>query len=148
MTWLTRYPHAETTVESFFYWSKEHYGEGKPVISVTQVGIVRPDGAHRVPGVLIAGKQIFASHYLEGALGVTAIVRDPTTGTSYLAYVNRSQVDLLRGWLGRLMRGALEDRLERQAPSIIRGLRERLESGVPPAGTADPFVNESQPRAR
>jgi hypothetical protein len=148
VTWLTGYPRAETTVESFFYWSKEHYGEGKPVISVTQVGIVRPDAVAGVPGVLIAGKQIFASHYLEGALGLTAIVRDPTTGTSYLAYVNRAQVDLLRGWFGRFMRGALEDRLERQAPSIIRGLRARLESGVPSATPADPFASESLSRAR
>jgi hypothetical protein len=141
MTWLTRYPRADTTVESFLYWSKEHYGEGKPVISVTHVGIVRPDGDSRVPGVLIAGKQIFATHYLESALGLTVIVRDPTTGTSYLAYLNRSQVDFLRGWFGRLMRGTVEGRLERQAPLIVRGLRARLESGIPAARPADPFVS-------
>lgn len=75
MTWLTRYPRGETTVESFFYWSKEHYGEGKPVISLTHVGIVRADANHRAPGVLIAGKQIFATHYLESALGLSVIAR-------------------------------------------------------------------------
>jgi hypothetical protein len=30
------------------------------------------------------------------------------------------------------VRGVLEDRLERQAPLIVRGLRSRLESGNPP----------------
>jgi hypothetical protein len=35
----------------------------------------------------------------------------------------------------------LEDRLERQAPLIVRGLRARLESGNPPDEAADPFAN-------
>ena len=139
--WLTRYPLADHDIESFVYWSKEHYGEGKPVISLTHVGIVHGGADHRLPDVLVIGKQIFATHYIEGGLGLTMIVRDGTTNSSYLAYVNRSQVDFLRGWFGGLMRGMLEDRLEREAPLVIRGLRTRLESdsrlddlsgGVPP----------------
>ena len=129
--WLLLYPRADASVESFFYWSKEHYGEGKPVISVTHVGIVRSRADHRLPTVLVLGKQILATHYIEGGLGLTTIVRDSTTGTAYLAYLNRSQVDFLRGWFGGLMRGMLEDRLEREAPLIVRSLRERLESGAP-----------------
>ena len=39
VAWLKEYPHADSAVESFFYWSKEHYGDGKPVISITHVGI-------------------------------------------------------------------------------------------------------------
>jgi hypothetical protein len=142
VTWLKEYPHADAAVESFFYWSKEHYGEGKPVISVTHVGIVRPESDHRLPAILIAGKQIFASHYVEGGLGLTMIVRDAANGTPYLAYVNRSQVDLLRGFFGGLVRGVLEDRLERQAPQIIGGLRARLESGAPPEKRSTPFARE------
>ncbi len=129
--WLTRYPRADPDIESFLYWSKEHYGEGKPVIAVTHVGIVRNAADYRLPDVLVIGKQIFASHYIEGGLGLTTIVRDTTTGVSYLAYLNRSQVDFLRGWLGGLMRRMLEDRLDREAPQVIRALRGRLESGTP-----------------
>lgn len=139
VAWLEDYPHADSAVESFFYWSKEHYGEGKPVISITHVGILRPESDHRLPAVLVAGKQIFATHYLEGALGLTMIVRDASNGAPYLAYVNRSQVDILRGLLGRFVRGALEDRVERQAPQIVRSLRARLESGNPPDEISDPF---------
>jgi hypothetical protein len=130
--WLKEYPQAHPAVESFFYWSKETYGEGKAVISITHVGIVRPASDHRLPAVLVAGKQIFATHYLEGGLGLTMVLRDATSGTPYLAYVNRSQVDLLRGFFGGFVRGVLEDRVERQAPLIVRGLRVRLESGNPP----------------
>jgi hypothetical protein len=155
-TWLTRYPRAETDVQSFFYWSKEHYGEGKPVVSVTHVGLVRTSADHWLPGVVVTGKQIFATHYIEGGLGLTMIVRDATTGTSYLAYLNRSQVDFLRGWLGGLMRGRIEGRLERQAPLVIRGLRARLESGawfedssasgLPPAISFDEIRDEQDRR--
>lgn len=146
VSWLTGYPHTDAAVESFFYWSKEHYAEGKPVISVTHVGIVHSDTDSRLPAVLVASKQIFATHYVEGGLGLTMVVRDDATGTPYLAYVNRSQVDLLRGWFGGLVRSVLEDRLERHAPQIVRGLRARLESGAPPAGPGDPFLTESRLR--
>jgi hypothetical protein len=139
VAWLKDYPHADSGVESFFYWSKEYYGGGKPVISITHLGIVRPESDHRLPAILVAGKQIFATHYLEGSLGLTMVLRDATLGTAYLAYINRSQVDMLRGFFGTFVRGVLEDRVERQAPLIVRGLRARLESGNPPDEVSDPF---------
>jgi hypothetical protein len=142
VVWLKDYPHADSGVESFFYWSKEYYGGGKPVISITHVGIVRPASDHRLPAILVAGKQIFATHYLEGGLGLTMILRDATNGTPYLAYINRSQIDMLRGFFGAFVRGVLEDRVEQQAPLIVRGLRARLESGNPPDETSDPFVSK------
>ena len=141
VAWLKQYPRADSSVESFLYWSKEHYGDGQPVISVTHVGIVRPASDHRVPAVLVVGKQIFATHYLDGSVGLTMVLRDAANGVPYLAYVNRSQIDLLRGFFGGFVRGVLEDRLERQAPLIVRGLRVRLESGRPEAAP-DPFANQ------
>jgi hypothetical protein len=71
------------------------------------------------------------------------VLRDASNGASYLAYVNRSQVDMLRGFFGGFVRSVLEDRVERQAPLIVGGLRARLESGNPPDELADPFVNET-----
>ena len=131
--WLKTYPKDEDPeIESFFYWSKEQYGRGKPVISVTHVGIVHPDPGLDLPAVVIAAKQILATHYSEGALGLTMVMPDPANGTSYLVYLNRSQLDLLRSPFAGMFRGALEDRLERNAPEVVRGLRARLESGHPP----------------
>jgi hypothetical protein len=49
-------------------------------------------------------------------------------------------VDMRRGFFGAFVRGVLEDRVERQAPLIVRGLRARLESGNPPDAIADPFA--------
>jgi hypothetical protein len=131
--WLRSYPDADDAdIESFFYWSKEQYGRGKPVISVTHVGIVHPDPDHNLPAALIVARQILATHYAEGALGLTMVMRDAAKGTSYLVYLNRSQVDLLRSSFAGLFRGALERRLDRDAPEAVRGLRARLESGAPP----------------
>ena len=64
-------------VESFLYWSKESLG-GKPIISVTDLRILRGDDASR-PEVIVAGKQIFATHYVNASLGVTALVRGAWT---------------------------------------------------------------------
>lgn len=130
--WLARYPHSDAAVESFFYWSKEHYSEGKPVVSVTQVGIVHAAPGRHLPAVLIAGKQIYATHYVEGGLGLTMIVCDASTATSYLVYINRSQVDFLRGWFGRLAQSVLEARLQHAAPLVVGALRAQLESGAQP----------------
>ncbi len=130
-TWLERYPHAGADVESFFYWSKEHYGSGKPVVSVTHVGIVRPAPAADRPSVLVAGAQILSTHYSSASLGLTMIVPGLGDGPSYLVYVNRSRLDILSGMLGSLARRTLERRLARQAPVIIGGLKTRLESGPP-----------------
>ena len=131
--WLQGYPrNDDPDVESFFYWSKEYYGTGKPVIGITHVGIVRPESNRYLPAVLIAGKQIFATHYVEGALGMTLVLQDEVTATPYLVYLNRARLDLLRGVFGGLARTVFEARLKRHAPQVVRGLRLRLESGNPP----------------
>ena len=65
----------------------------------------RSSGPNRhLPAVLVAGKQLFATHYVEGGLGLTLVTRDGANGEPYLVYVNRSQLDLLRGFFGGLAR--------------------------------------------
>jgi hypothetical protein len=128
---LLDYPNAdEPGVESFFYWSKEQYGTGKRVISVTHVDIVRPDAAD-APAVLVLGKEIFATHYRTGSLGVTAVVHDPVTDRRYLVYINRSHVDVLHGLFGGLKRKLIEGRLADESTELVRAVRRKLESGVP-----------------
>ena len=125
-------------VESFVYWSKERFG-GRPVISVTHVSMLRGAGAAQ-PDALVAGKQIFATHYMNGALALTAIVGGGPGSRRYLAYLNRSEVDVLSGFFGGLVRWLVERRLKSEASDVLQGLRRRLESGLPPVarhGSAD-----------
>jgi hypothetical protein len=126
---LERRPSQSTGIESFIYWSKELFSR-KTVISATQVSIVRPD-RDGMPEVVIASKQIFATHYMDASLGITAIVKDGPS-KRYLTYLNRTDVDVVGGFFGGLVRSILQRRLRNEAPAILIGLRERLESGEPP----------------
>ncbi len=131
--WVRRYPQEGAEVESFFYWSKEHYGGGKPVVGVTHVAIARPTLTVGGPATVVAGKQILATHYSQTSLGLTMALPGGAGAPSYLVYVNRSTLDVLSGMVGKLARGLMERRMARQVPMVVSGLRARLESGPPPA---------------
>jgi hypothetical protein len=117
--------------ESFYYWSHDRYGAGRPVVTVTYVRLLRRNDPG-IPQALTISNQIFASHYTEGALGLTAVTCDEARTTCYLAYLNRTQVDFLGGFFGAFKRAAIEGRLESETPNLIRDVRHRLESGLPP----------------
>ena len=139
--YLRRAPERSPAVESFMYWSKELFSR-KTVISATQVSIVRPDRENQ-PEVVVASKQIFATHYMDASLGITAIVRDGSS-KRYLTYLNRTDVDVLGGFWGGLVRSILQRRLRNEAPAILVGLRERIESGDPPASVSGDSTRVSQ----
>jgi hypothetical protein len=121
-------PGARTS--GFFYWSKEQYGAGKRTITVTHVDIVRPAPPFPVR-VAVIGKEIFASHYRNGSLGLTAVVADDS-GDKYLVYVNRTQLDMLGGIFGTFRRAAIEGRLGDEGIKAFEEVRRRLNSGPPP----------------
>jgi hypothetical protein len=131
--YLEQYPRAiRSDVESFLYWSKEVPGSGKPIISLTEVAIVR--GAHPGPfDALIASKQIFASHYVSGSVSLLGVTTPSARGHRYLLYTRHSRVDLFEGILGRMVRGIVEKRIKSDAPTVLDGIRCKLESGEPPA---------------
>src|SRR5947207_3088642 len=106
-------------VEDFLYWSKEHVGR-KPVVSITHVAI-----HHRPDRIFIASKQIYASHYFDGSLGLTVAADpdNPTRRGMYLAYVNRSRIDALGGMFGGFLRAILRSRLR-------EGVRKNLQQTV------------------
>jgi hypothetical protein len=133
--YLDQYPRAPISeVESFIYWSKERL-EGKAIISATHVSILR-SAERALPDALVAGKGIFATHYVNASLGLTAILRGSPGSPNYLAYVNRSDVDMAGGVFGGLVRVLMERRLKKEAATVLVGLRQRLESGDPASPAA------------
>ena len=87
---LNNYPQAELpSAESFLYWSKEQYENGKPVIAVTQVHIVRPVGPS-LPVVAVLGQEVFASHYRDGSLGTTFVLEGGKT--RYLVVLEQVEI--------------------------------------------------------
>jgi hypothetical protein len=126
---LSDYPRAELpSAESFLYWSKEQYKNGKPIISVTQVHIVRPVGPS-LPAVVVLGQEVFASHYRDGSLGSTFVLDGGKT--RYLVYLNRSRLDRLGGMFGGLKRTLVERRLASEVKNGLSTVRRRVESGNP-----------------
>jgi hypothetical protein len=130
--YLEQYPQGPALeVDSFLYWSAEQL-KGRPIISATHVNILKSD-SEELPEVLVASKQIFATHYLNGSLNITAMLWDRNQSRHYLVYVNRSRIDILDRWFGRMARTVIARRLENEAPEMLRGVRRRLESGEPPS---------------
>ncbi len=135
-------PDQTVEVDAFTYWSKERFS-GKPVISATHVRILRSIDS-RLPDVIVAEDQVFATHYINKSTSLIALLRGDGDGPNYLAYLNRSQVDVLGGLLGGVVRMGVEHRLKAQAPTVLKDLRRKIESGIPEDEAADlqtPAVN-------
>jgi hypothetical protein len=122
--YLAHYPSEPLPgVSEFFYWSTESFGL-KPVASITHVSIyVQPGRA------VVASKQIYASHYFDASLGLTAALDDPGKASArgmYLVYVNRSRIDFLSGFFGglrrALARGRLRDGMRKNLAEAVRKL--------------------------
>ena len=123
---LTR-PGNATAFEDFAYWSKEDFGM-KPVISMTHVTIYRR--GRGASDVVIGSKGIYASHYFEGSLGLTALARNDGShpSRSYLIYVNRSRTDALRGMFAGMKRTLIGGRLRDGAKKTMEVIKQRLET--------------------
>ena len=119
-------PGDASNFESFAYWSKEQFGM-KPVISMTHVTIYT---SRHGADVIIASKGIYASHYFESSLGVTALVGNngPPPSRSYLIYVNRSRTDALRGMFAGIKRSLIGGRLRDGAKKNMERTKTKLEA--------------------
>ena len=121
--YMSRYPQQKPTgVKDFLYWSIEEFGL-RPVISVTHVFIYEQPGY-----ALVATKQIYANHYFDGSLGLTLLMNAPAGERSglYLAYVNRSRIDLLGGFLGGFRRWIMRSRLLEEFEKHLAETRRRI----------------------
>jgi hypothetical protein len=116
---------------SYLYWSTERYGAGKPVTSVSHVRLRRFAPETGRPTLVMSSQQIFATHYSVGALGLTTLLCEGSSDQCYLAYLNRSQTDVLGGILGGIKRRAVEQRMRRETPKVLLQLKARIEAGAP-----------------
>ena len=78
---------------------------------------------------MIASKGIYATHYFESSLGLTAFVHSEPSGSprSYLIYINRSRTDALRGFLAGLKRSLITGSLRDGARKNMEMIKEKLE---------------------
>jgi hypothetical protein len=127
--YLQEFPNSRPAyVEHFFYWSKEKFGL-KPVISVTHVTVYKLSEAYG-EDVLIASKGIYANHYFEASLGLTAFIHSKSSEPrrTYLIYINRSKTDALRGFFAGLKRSLISGSVRDGAKKHMQLVKEKLEA--------------------
>jgi hypothetical protein len=116
-------------LEDAIVWSKIKFGL-KPVIAVNHISIYKRI-SDAGPQVLIASKQIYANHYFNASLALTAFVSVPeVTNGGYLVYENRSRADGLEGPFSKLKRGAVEKKALKGLRGILEHSRANLEGSA------------------
>lgn len=112
-------------VESAIIWSKVKFGF-KPVIAINHITIYRNEN-QTGPQILIASKQIYANHYFDSSLALTAFVNIPGASPgSYLLYENRSRTDALEGVFGKIKRSIVEDKAVDGLKAILEQIKVNL----------------------
>jgi len=127
-----------SVVENALVWSKIKFGL-KPVIAINHIVVYKQEQTTG-PQVLVVSKQIYANHYFDASLAVTAFGKNPNENSeSYLFYENRSRVDGLNGLFGRIKRGVIEDQAVDNLTTILEKSKASLTarmSGQPEAVAA------------
>jgi len=125
-------------VENAIVWSKMKLGL-KPIICINHI-IIYKNAREAGPQILIASKQIYANHYFDSSLSLTAFVNIPGGNPeSYLFYENRSRADGLGGMFGRIKRGIVEDRAVEGLKAILEQTKGHLNaSALNPTESAAP----------
>lgn len=126
--YLFEYPEQESpgTIDRM-YWSKERVG-ARNVISVTQLAIMHA-GRESPADYTVASKQIYGTHYYDASLGLTILLRDrsaPSTVT-YIAYLNRSRIDIFDGLFGGVARHIVSSKARGVVTNQLARLQRTLE---------------------
>jgi hypothetical protein len=128
-------------VENAFVWSKIKFGL-KPFNAINHIMIYKRE-LETGPQILIASKQIYANHYFDSSLALTAFVSVPGASPgAYLFYENRSRADGLEGLFGKIKRRIVENRAVDSLKAILDNSKVNLnarasiqtESAPPPDG--------------
>ncbi|HSK65131.1 MAG TPA: hypothetical protein VK893_14860 [Pyrinomonadaceae bacterium] len=112
-------------VEELLIWSKIKFGL-KPVIAINHITIYKRE-RELGPQVVAVSKQIYANHYFNSSLALTAFVT-LAGPTSYLVYENRSLADGLAGPFSKFKRGVVEKKAVEGLKGILQHSKLTLEA--------------------
>jgi hypothetical protein len=123
-------------VREQIYWSKEKPGPST-VVSLTHVIIMPP--APSVGGGpvrhAVMSRQIYGSRYFDASIGLTLLLPDETRGraSTYVAYVNRSRLDVFSGLLGGIIRRTVRSRVRSGMADSLGRVKAAMERTSPTA---------------
>jgi hypothetical protein len=119
-------------VDGLLYWTKDNFGV-RPVFSITHMLLYKPpDGGALRPLGVIAGKQIYATHYFDAGLALTAIYPHASGGV-YIVSVNRARTRSLTSLLRAPVRSTVRSRSREAMEKVLRSTKETVERGSPRA---------------
>jgi hypothetical protein len=125
---FVEYPRAATPhARDLVYWSKEIVGR-RTVASVTHLAIL-PCASDSPAAFVVGSKQIYGTHYFDASLGLTVLVPDPSSPSTatYVAYLNRSRVDVIGGMFGGVAKKIIASKARSTVADQLGRLRTRLE---------------------
>jgi hypothetical protein len=129
-TYLEAYPQSQLpNADNFIYWSQRRYERIRPIVSIDHVAIFR--GVTGNDPTLIASKQIYASHYFEASLELSALVKAAEGLDSsgfYLLYLNRSRLDSLRKGGPPGMRNTIRGEMLKRVGLEMQSTKARMEA--------------------
>jgi hypothetical protein len=127
---LQDYPAVELkNSTSEFYWEKVDFGL-KPTLRMVQQIIYR-GGTPSDPTYGIALKQLYASHYFQGALDLTVCLRDSTRPNQkgfYLLTVKGSRQAGLTGLKGSIVRSTAVSKTRSSLENTLKAIKQKLEA--------------------
>ena len=127
--YLTQFPKVTLRgVRDELYRDRQKFSGLSPILGITH--IVTWADPSRPDRILIAQKQIYASHYFYGGLSVTLVLQDPkdtNPPATYVVYFNRSRGDLLKGGFGGLRRRVAEQAVTSSAEDLLKQMKQQLE---------------------
>ena len=122
--YLERYPEGSLDgVEDLFYWAKDKTGP-KATISVFHLSVWKDP--HDPRRVVIASKQIYASHYIRVGLDLTALV-DAKGGGFYLMDLFRGRIDPPGGIVASVILGKIRGSIESSLGASLASAKAKLE---------------------
>jgi len=124
--YLEEFPHsAPSGVDDFLYWSVEDFGQ-RPTTTITHAIIYkRADEAN--PGVTIALKQIYTSHYFQARFQLMTLVDSSMVSKEpgiYLVYIDRLLFDENLNWVSRKL---ISKTVTSHMKSWLTAIRNRLQ---------------------
>ena len=122
-TYLLEFPKATlANATSFLYWQEALFGL-KPTIRINHLVIQQGPDA-----VVVANKQLYASHYFWTALELRVLLPDPRRGRGFwFVNVNRSRSDGLSGFVGRVIRGRVQNEARKGVESGLLATKAAIE---------------------
>jgi hypothetical protein len=114
---LKAFPRSTEPVEHSLSWAEINFGL-KPVLVITDVSTYRSN-VDGVPRVLVLSKQIYANHYFDASLSLTAAIADQTRTKSDLLYVNHSRAGALASSFSKFKHKIVEGRATEDLKSLL-----------------------------